>query len=230
MLDRVRCTHPMPGERVTRRGTISLRRHRMFTLTASEAVLDRVAHPACDAAAEVGWRLAEGTASAEEITASREALHVAYDASIDATREYFVAPAAMWEPARLINVLVLLFSEPWGAARNLIVPQSIVHPGTPVPLLTPEESQDCCRLLRDIFGDRGAVLTEPFWRAEWRTDTAMSLARQMYESREFSAMPILADALQDAGCDNDDILSHCRDTALTHVRGCWVVDLVLGKE
>jgi hypothetical protein len=52
----------------------------------------------------------------------------------------------------------------------------------------------------------------------------------MYESRDFSAMPILADALQDAGCDNDDILSHCRDTSLTHVRGCWVVDLVLGKE
>jgi hypothetical protein len=64
---------------------------------------------------------------------------------------------------------------------------------------------------------------------EWGTSTVMSLARQMYESREFSAMPILADALQDSGCDNTDILSHCRDTSLTHVRGCWVVDLVLGK-
>ncbi|MCI0699875.1 MAG: hypothetical protein L0241_02155, partial [Planctomycetia bacterium] len=64
----------------------------------------------------------------------------------------------------------------------------------------------------------------------WRTDTALSLARQMYESREFSAMPILADALQDAGCENEDILNHCRDTSQVHVRGCWVVDLVLGKE
>jgi hypothetical protein len=63
----------------------------------------------------------------------------------------------------------------------------------------------------------------------WRTDTAVALASQMYESRDFSAMPILADALQDAGCDNDAILSHCRDTSLTHVRGCWVVDFVLGK-
>jgi hypothetical protein len=52
----------------------------------------------------------------------------------------------------------------------------------------------------------------------------------MYESRDFSTMPILADALQDAGCDNDDILSHCRDTDQAHVRGCWVVNLVLGKE
>jgi hypothetical protein len=63
----------------------------------------------------------------------------------------------------------------------------------------------------------------------WRTDTALTLARQMYESRDFSAMPILADALQEAGCDNADILDHCRGPG-PHVRGCWVVDLVLGKE
>jgi hypothetical protein len=61
----------------------------------------------------------------------------------------------------------------------------------------------------------------------WRIDTALSLARQMYESRDFSAMPILADALQDAGCDNEDILTHCRWQEF-HVRGCWVLDLVLG--
>ena len=64
----------------------------------------------------------------------------------------------------------------------------------------------------------------------WRTDTVLTLAKHMYESREFSAMPILADALQDAGCDNEQILSHCRDANQVHVRGCWVVDLVLGKE
>jgi hypothetical protein len=63
----------------------------------------------------------------------------------------------------------------------------------------------------------------------WRTDTAVTLARQMYAAREFSALPILADALQDAGCNNDAILNHCRGPG-PHVRGCWVVDLVLGKE
>jgi hypothetical protein len=42
-------------------------------------------------------------------------------------------------------------------------------------------------------------------------------------------MPILADALQDAGCGNDDILNHCRDARHVHLRGCWVLDLVLGK-
>jgi hypothetical protein len=65
--------------------------------------------------------------------------------------------------------------------------------------------------------------------SEWRTDTAVSLAKQMYEAREFGAMPILADALQDAGCDNEDVLNHCREPE-QHVRGCWVVDGVLGKE
>jgi hypothetical protein len=50
----------------------------------------------------------------------------------------------------------------------------------------------------------------------------------MYERREFGAMPILADALQDAGCAVEAILDHCRDSSAAHVRGCWVVDLVLG--
>jgi hypothetical protein len=58
----------------------------------------------------------------------------------------------------------------------------------------------------------------------------MSLARQMYDSRDFGAMPILADALQDAGCDSDTLLNHLRDAKQTHVRGCWALDLVLGKE
>jgi hypothetical protein len=82
-----------------------------------------------------------------------------------------------------------------------------------------------------IVGNR--ITGNPFrpvaFSPEWRTDTAVALARQMYESREFGAMPILADALQDAGCDNEDVLNHCRGDG-PHVRGCWVVDLVLGKE
>jgi hypothetical protein len=64
----------------------------------------------------------------------------------------------------------------------------------------------------------------------WRTDTAIALAAPMYVGRDFGAMPILADALQDAGCDSEGVLNHCRDVSRTHVRGCWVVDLVLGKE
>jgi hypothetical protein len=82
-------------------------------------------------------------------------------------------------------------------------------------------------VLRDVFGNPFRPIT---FSPEWRTDTAIALARQMYESRDFGAMPILADALQDAGCDHPDILTHGRDTNQVHVRGCWVVDLVLGKQ
>jgi hypothetical protein len=81
-------------------------------------------------------------------------------------------------------------------------------------------------IVRDLFGNPFRPVA---FAPEWRTDTAIALARTMYESREFSAMPILADALQDAGCDNPDILNHCRDINQLHVRGCWVVDLVLNK-
>ena len=63
----------------------------------------------------------------------------------------------------------------------------------------------------------------------WRTDTVVQLARHIYQECEFGAMPILADALQDAGCENEVILNHCRGPG-PHVRGCWVIDLVLGKE
>jgi hypothetical protein len=85
---------------------------------------------------------------------------------------------------------------------------------------------------RELLADQGRICRELFgnpfrpvaFSDEWRTDTALSLARQMYESRDFSAMPILADALQDAGCDNDDILDHCRGAG-PHVRGAFVVAL-----
>ncbi len=81
-------------------------------------------------------------------------------------------------------------------------------------------------LLRDIFGNPLRPITLDL---NWRTSTVVALAQGIYQERDFSAMPILADALQDAGCENADILDHCRGPG-PHVRGCWVVDLVLGKE
>jgi hypothetical protein len=62
----------------------------------------------------------------------------------------------------------------------------------------------------------------------WLTSTVVALARGIYDDRAFDRLPILADALQDAGCDSDSVLSHCRDAG-PHARGCWVVDLLLGK-
>ncbi|WP_162271540.1 hypothetical protein [Gemmata sp. SH-PL17] len=99
--------------------------------------------------------------------------------------------------------------------------------GTEQKRMDPVESACQCNLIRDVFP------VPPKWatRVELvcQSPTANALAGQMYESRDFDAMPILADALQDAGCADENILSHCRGPG-PHVRGCWVVDLVLEKE
>jgi hypothetical protein len=63
----------------------------------------------------------------------------------------------------------------------------------------------------------------------WNDGTVVTLAKAIYEDRAFDRLPILADALEDAGCTDADILAHCRQPG-PHVRGCWVVDLLLGKE
>ena len=82
-------------------------------------------------------------------------------------------------------------------------------------------------LLREIFGN-------PFRPAAvdpaWLTSDVLLLARGIYDEKAFERMPILADALQDAGCDNPDILNHCRDAGQVHVCGCWVIDLLTGRE
>jgi hypothetical protein len=82
-------------------------------------------------------------------------------------------------------------------------------------------------LLRDIFGNPFRPVA---FDAAWRTTDVMLLARGIYDDRASDRMPILADALQDAGCTSDTLLAHCRDATATHVRGCWALDLVLGKE
>jgi hypothetical protein len=83
------------------------------------------------------------------------------------------------------------------------------------------------RVLREVFGNPFRPVT---FDPAWRTTDVLLLARGTYEEKAFDRMPILADALQDAGCDSADILDHLRDPQATHVRGCWALDLVLGKE
>jgi hypothetical protein len=80
--------------------------------------------------------------------------------------------------------------------------------------------------LRDLFGN---PFRRVVFRPSWTTPTVTALARGAYESGDFTVLPILADALQDAGCDEPEVLDHCRGCE-RHVRGCWVVDLVLGKQ
>lgn len=84
-------------------------------------------------------------------------------------------------------------------------------------------------LLRDLFGPLPfrLVTIAPSWLA-WNDATIPKIARSIYDDRRFDDLPILADALEEAGCSDADILGHCRGPG-PHVRGCWVVDLLLGR-
>jgi hypothetical protein len=86
-----------------------------------------------------------------------------------------------------------------------------------------------CRLIRDLFGN---PFRPPRVEGAWlrcRDGTAWRLASAIYEGRRFDELPVLADALEDGGCDDRALLTHCRGPG-EHVRGCWALDAVLGKE
>jgi hypothetical protein len=83
-------------------------------------------------------------------------------------------------------------------------------------------------LLRDIFRNPfRRVTVRKAWLA-WHGGTIPELAQAIYDGRAFDRLPSLADTLEDAGCDNADILNHLRGPG-PHVRGCWVVDCLIGK-
>src|SRR5262249_44692480 len=79
-------------------------------------------------------------------------------------------------------------------------------------------------LLRAIFGNPfRPVAIDPSWLS-WNGGTLPEMARAIYDERRFEELPVLADALERAGCADRDILAHCRGPG-EHVRGCWVLDL-----
>jgi hypothetical protein len=98
-----------------------------------------------------------------------------------------------------------------------------------------EERANQATLLREIFGNpfRPASLA-PTWLT-WKDGTIPKMAEVNYEDRELPSghldrdrLAVLGDALEEAGCSDPDILGHCQGPVI-HVRGCWVLDLLLGK-
>ncbi len=81
-------------------------------------------------------------------------------------------------------------------------------------------------LIWDIFGNPFKPVTI---QPGWRTTNVVALANYAYRERAFDAVPVLADALEGAGCEDEVILSHCRGPG-PHVRGCFVVDLIHGLQ
>ena len=207
----------------------SERKCRLVMVAAFRAIWDHIHDPRCRAAVEAAERFADEP-DPTILAQVRESVELAIeDAQFDEENwpdkqhSYFVAHTVC-DVIRLPPPLLVDIDSPRDSWAQPL--EDLQHPC--IPGRTEEEATALhFRLLHDIFRNPFRPVT---FSPSWRTDTALQLAKQMYESRDFSLMPILADALQDAGWDNEEMLHHCRDTSLMHVRGCWVVDLVLGKE
>jgi hypothetical protein len=121
----------------------------------------------------------------------------------------------------------------WETARMLVRDRYKLAPqyrgDVPRPESRAAENAAMCRVLREIFGNPfRPVALDPAW-LQWNGGTVRKMAQAIYDDRAFDRLPILADALEEASCTNRDLLDHCRGGG-DHVRGCWAVDLLLGKE
>jgi hypothetical protein len=107
----------------------------------------------------------------------------------------------------------------WNAARAVDEAGRVAHR---------RERQAQADLLREVIGNRyRPVAVEPAWLT-WNSGAVPRMAQALLADGHFSDLPVLADALEEAGCTDEVILSHCRGGG-EHVRGCWVVDLLTGR-
>jgi hypothetical protein len=178
------------------------RKLRLFAVACSRRMwgwIDALGRTAVD----VAERFADGVAGPEELRAARLACQGA-------------GGQAAWYAAA---------TNPGVAARNAA---RSAQAGAASHALAGSEAGELlaqARLVREIFGDP----FRPFsFDPSWLTPTVVELAQTIYDDRAFDRMPELADGLEEAGCDNREILVHCRMPG-PHVRGCFVVDLLLGK-
>src|SRR5262249_31002163 len=121
-----------------------------------------------------------------------------------------------WEPTFLINSLL-------DEALRVALSRTRGRGGLPSEQRRAERMRAVCRVLRHLFSPFRHVALAP-----WRTRITVGLARRIYDEEAFDCMPILADALEDVGCTDGAVLAHCR-SGREHVRGCWVVDALLGR-
>ncbi|MDY3558225.1 hypothetical protein R5W23_003649 [Gemmata sp. JC673] len=167
---------------------------------------------------QVAEALADGRADLESLRAEREHLFA---------RDYALWAATHEDPYRAAvagsrDIAIYAGQDGYAVAGEVaVLEQNTVA----VDAAYEAESVEQTSFLRDIFRNPfRPIAINP----RWLTPDVRTLAEGIYAEKAFDRMPILADALQDAGCDNDDILNHCRQPG-EHVRGCWVVDLLLGK-
>jgi hypothetical protein len=126
--------------------------------------------------------------------------------------------------------------EPWSAARSYVIRSQEnlegSSPSGPVSWVLPRPLGSAhkltCQCIREVLGNPFRARDLDALVLHWNDRTVLRLAQAIYDERAFDRMPILGDALEDAGCTDAAILEHCRAPE-PHVRGCWVVDTILGK-
>ena len=186
------------------------------------------------AAVEVSERFADGLASSDELGHASyyaEAALFAIDAKVERySREQRAIRCGWLNPEDAVEEKGIRRREgdavSFEVARLAAVCAEQSAAAPPWILLYRPEPIFSFAVVHDVMGN-------PFRRVAfdpaWRTSDAVLLARGIYDECAFDRLPVLAGALQDAGCSNEDILNHCCGSG-PHVRGCRVVDLVLGKE
>jgi hypothetical protein len=201
-------------------GAVGERKLRLFAVACCHRVWHLLTDERSREAAGVAERYADGLASRGELESARRF------AEADA------AEAEAWYQAALASYGIYYEAQDyWVAAGAVLAAASDTSWGAIARLgeVPTDFGGSMPRLLRDLFGNpfRPAPSLAPAVLA-WDKGTVPKLAAAIYEERVFDRLPILADALEDAGCTDAEVLTHCRSGGV-HVRGCWVVDLVLGK-
>ena len=206
----------------------SKRKLRLFTCACCRQVLNPFTPPLVERAVSVAEAFADREITGEMLARVgdlvRVAIGAARDADVRSGTGYLshlldAVAAACWSDDEMEAAQDTALATA-RAAADMPWPASGVRPSE-----FSEELSLQAEVVRDIFGNPFRSLEI---QLEWLTETVLALARGIYAEHAFDRMPILADALQDAGCDDAEMLSHCR-VAREHVSGCWVVDLLLGN-
>jgi hypothetical protein len=202
------------------RGKITSRRFRLFASCCCQRIQHLPKYELYRSAIEVSERFADGKATEQELESARQAIGHKWASSAGETLRAAIL-ACHGELLYREHGQMTARDVADAAARAISMRAKKLHRQSEE--LAEKRAQAC--LLRDIFGNPfHPVIINPIWR----TTNVIGIAQTIYSERRFDDMPILGDALEDAGCDNKDILEHCRSGG-EHVRGCWVVDLILGK-
>jgi hypothetical protein len=191
----------------------TVRKLRLLACACCRRLWENLSDPARHSV-EVSERYADGLVTQAEMQAARGPFFASMRP--DNAASYAGEPGPAFRFHARLTLQVAATSAGWSDWVERIVPETETA-----------EKASQADLVRDVFGNPFCLVEAA---REWMTWTVAALAEGIYADRAFDRLPILADALQDAGCDNDDVLSHCRDTTREHVRGCWVIDLLLGKK